>query len=215
MANAAEGFGKSQGQNIFLTQALKEWAIAIAALRAGELVLLLRKGGIRDPLHPFASIPQRTALFPTYEHQVPHHLKDAPLQQAKLLTPPDPNAPIAIDTWATITHGFELRTEAELAALMPFHIWTEAFMTERLKWRSQQPLQAFLLRVYKLPETVFLGRSPAQSGCRSWIDLNPSIEIQHAIPALSDQTYRHCLEAIERAMQSEQEDFRLKRLELP
>jgi hypothetical protein len=209
MANAAEGSGKSQGQDLVLTQALKEWAIAIAALRAGELVLLLRKGGIRDPLHPFASLPQRTALFPTHEHQLPRHLK-----QASLLTPPDLNAPIAINTWAVITHGFELRTEAEIAALMPFHIWTEEFITERLKWRSQQPLQALLLRVYKLPEAVFLGRSPAQSGCRSWIDLDPSIKIQHAIPALSDQAYQRRLEAIERAMQSGQEDFRLKRFEL-
>jgi hypothetical protein len=210
MANAAEGFGKSQGQDLVLTLALKEWAIAIAALRAGELVLLLRKGGIRDPLHPFASIPQRTALFPTYEHQVPRHLKEA-----RVLTPPDPNAPVAIDTWAHITHGFELRTEAELAALMPFHIWTEAFMTERLKWRSQQPLQALLLRVYKLPEAVYLGRSLAQSGCRSWIDLDPFISTHNSIPALLDPDYQSRLESIAAAIQPVKADFRIERIELP
>ncbi len=207
MANAAEGFGKSQGQDIFLTQALKEWAIAISALRAGELVLLLRKGGIRDPIHPFAAIPQKAALFPTYEHQVPHHLK-----QARLLTPLDPNAPIEIDTWAHITHGFELHTETEIGSLMPFHIWTEDFIIERLKWRSPQPLQALLLRVYKLPETACLGRSPSQSGCRSWIDLDPFIPIQNSIPALSDQDYQSRLESIERTLQAEKEGFRLETL---
>jgi hypothetical protein len=208
MVNAAEVFGKAQGQDIFLTQALKEWAIAISALRTGELVLLLRKGGIRDPIHPFAAIPRRAALFPTYEHQVPHYLK-----QPRLPTPPEPNAPIAIDTWATITHGFELSTEAEVAALMPFHIWTAAFVAERLKWRSPQPLQALLLRVYQLPEAAYLGRSPSHAGCRSWIDLDPGITIQNSIPALSDQDYHRRLEAIERAIQSEKKDFRLETFE--
>ena len=153
MESAAKDSGKEQDR-VVLTQALKEWAIAITTLRSGSLILLPRKGGIRDPLHPFSKIPKRTALFPTYEHQVLHYLKD-PVE----IAPPDLLGPILIDTWAEVTHGFTLQTEAEVMALMPFHIWTAAFMTERLKWRSQQPLQVLLLRAYRLPEGVKLGRT--------------------------------------------------------
>jgi hypothetical protein len=208
MENAAKDSGKVQDQ-VVLTQALKEWAIAITTLRSGALILLPRKGGIRDPLHPFAKIPQRAALFPTYEHQAPHYLKD-PVE----IVLPDPHGPIVINTWAEVTHGFTLQTEAEVMALLPFHIWTEAFMTERLKWRSQQPLQVLLLRAYGLPEMVELGRSPSHAGCRSWIDLDTPISTQNSIPVMSDQDYQTRLQAIEQTIQAVKDDFRLDIWEL-
>jgi hypothetical protein len=198
MESAAKDSGKTQ------TQALKEWGIAITTLRSGAFILLPRKGGIRDPLHPFAKIPQRAALFPTYEHQVSHYLKD-PVE----IVLPDLHGPIVIDTWAEVTHGFTLQTEAEVMALMPFHIWTAAFMTERLKWRSQQPLQVLLLRAYRLPEAVELGRLPSYAGCRSWIDLDTPISTQNSSPALSDQDYQTRLQAIEQTIQAVKDDFRL------
>jgi hypothetical protein len=209
MENAAKDFGKVQDQ-VVLIQALKEWAIAITTLRSGALILLPRKGGIRDPLHPFAKIPQRAALFPTYEHQAPHYLKD-PVE----IVLPDPHGPIGIDTWAEVTHGFTLQTEAEMMALLPFHIWTAAFMTERLKWRSQQPLQVLLLRVYGLAESVELERSPSHAGCRSWIDLDTPISTQQSSPALSDSEYQTRLLEIESAVQVVKADFRLAPCELP
>jgi hypothetical protein len=208
MANAAEVFGKAQTNPIVLTQALKEWAIAISALRSGSQILLLRKGGIRDPRQPFSEIPRRAALFPTYEHQVPHYLKQ-PVEIAS----PDVNAPIVIDTWAHITHGFLLSSEAEVMALLPFHIWTAEFVTERLKWRSHQPLQALLLRAYSLQQPVVLGRSPSHAGCRSWIHLETPIFTQNSMPALSEQDYQTHLKALEDAIQSVNDDFKLKPFE--
>jgi hypothetical protein len=208
MENAVKDSGKTQTQGV-VTQALKEWAIAITTLRSGALILLPRKGGIRDPLHPFAKIPQRVALFPTYEHQAPQYL-----QHPVEIVQTDPHGPIVIDTWAEVTHGFTLQTEAEVMALLPFHIWTEAFMTERLKWRSQQPLQVLLLRAYRLPEVVELGRSPSHAGCRSWIDLDTPISTQNSIPAMSDQDYQTRLQSIEQTIQAVTDDFKLDTFEL-
>jgi hypothetical protein len=203
MENAVKDFGKVQDQ-IVLTQALKEWAIAITTLRSGALILLPRKGGIRDPIHPFAKIPQRVALFPTYEHQAPQYL-----QHPVEIVQPDPHGPVVIDTWAEVTHGFTLQTEAEVMALMPFHIWTETFMTERLKWRSYQPLQILLLRAYQLPEAVELGRSPSHAGCRSWIELDTPISTQNSSPVLFEQDYQTRLQAIAQTIQAVKDDFRL------
>jgi hypothetical protein len=208
MANVVEGFGKDPDDTIFLTQALKEWAIAITALRSGSMILLLRKGGIRDPRDPFAEIPNRTALFPTYEHQVLHYLK-----QPVEIAPPDVDTPIVMDTWAHITHGFSLSTDAEILALLPFHIWTTEFVTERLKWRSHQPLQALLLRAYPLEEPIVIGRSPSHAGCRSWIHLETPISTQNAAPVLSEQDYQKLLNAIEDAIQSVNDDFKLETFE--
>jgi hypothetical protein len=208
MENAARGCGNDRDR-VVLTQALKEWAIAISHLRSGALILLPRKGGIRDPIHPFANIPQRAALFPTHEHQAFHYLQH-PVEMAQ----PDPNASILINTWAEITHGFTLQTEAEVMALEPFHIWTADFIAERLKWRSRQPLHILLLRAYRLPEGVELGRSPSHGGCRSWIDLDTPLSAQRSSPALSAQEYQAQLQAIEHAVQAVQPDFELRAWEL-
>lgn len=208
MENAAKDSGKEQDR-VVVIQALKEWAIAIKALRSGSLILLPRKGGIRDPLHPFANIPKRAALFPTHEHQASHYLKN-PVE----IVLPDPSSSIVIDTWAEVTYGFTLQTEAEVMALLPFHIWTEAFMTERLKWRSQQPLKVLLLRAYRLAAAVELGRSPSHAGCRSWIDLDTPISTQHSRPALSDSDYQARLLEIEGAVQAVKADFRIAPCEL-
>ncbi len=208
MENAAKDSGKEQDR-VVVIQALKEWAIAIKTIRSGSLILLPRKGGIRDPLHPFANIPKRAALFPTHEHQASHHLKD-PVE----IVLPDPSSSIVIDTWAEVTYGFTLQTEAEVMALLPFHIWTEAFMTERLKWRSQQPLKVLLLRAYRLAAAVELGRSPSHAGCRSWIDLDTPISTQHSRPALSDSDYQARLLEIEGAVQAVKADFRIAPCEL-
>jgi hypothetical protein len=204
MENAARDCGNDRDR-VVLTQALKEWAIAISNIRSGALILLPRKGGIRDPLHPFANIPHRAALFPTYEHQAFRYLQH-PVEIAQ----PDPNMPILIDTWAEVTHGFTLQTEAELMALALFHIWTADFIAERLKWRSSQPLHILLLRAYRLPQAVELGRSPSHGGCRSWIDLDTPISAPISSPALSTQDYQVRLQVIEDAMRAVQPDFKLK-----
>ena len=49
--------------------ALKEWAVTIAALAAGDQVLIVRKGGIGEKR--FELPHPRFYLFPTFAHQRP------------------------------------------------------------------------------------------------------------------------------------------------
>ena len=55
--------------------ALKEWAVTIAALEAGDQVLIVRKGGIGEKR--FELPHPRFYLFPTYAHQRPELVKPA------------------------------------------------------------------------------------------------------------------------------------------
>ena len=55
--------------------ALKEWAVTIAALEAGDQVLIVRKGGIGEKR--FELPHPRFYLFPTFEHQRPELVKPA------------------------------------------------------------------------------------------------------------------------------------------
>jgi hypothetical protein len=209
MADAAKVFGKdSDGDQLLLSHALKEWAIAIDALYAGDLIVLFRKGGISDPAQSFACPHPRILLFPTYEHQGTESLR---IKNDTEIGEPEPD--IRIRAWAQITHGFALKSPQEIDALMPFHIWTTDFIAERLKWRPQQPLQILCLRTYRLRETVRLVRSPRYSGCRSWITLETPISVDTLSPALSDEQYFGRLRAIEAALQCYL-DFTLKSAQL-
>jgi hypothetical protein len=177
-----------------LTKALKEWAIAVRALTQGETILLLRKGGIRE--QSFAVAQSQFWLYPTYEHQKPQLLKSAYANQVSLVKPGWHPETVEISAWATVTHWFEVSDPATVAALLPFHIWTEAFVTERLKWKPRLPLSVLLLRVYRLAEAQQIAYRTEYGGCKSWIDLSIEASPQAGTPILAEADYSRQVEAI-------------------
>ncbi len=180
---------------VHLVHGLKEWSTAIDALLTGELILLLRKGGIADPARPFANLCRQIALFPTHEHQAAHALKaEYPIKNWAS------QADIILSGWAQITHGFTLDSLRTVQSLLPFHIWTADFIAERFNWRPQQPLQILCLRTYAFQQPISLSNIPQYGGCRSWITLESPIPTDTSLPALSDAEYLARLNAVEAAL---------------
>jgi hypothetical protein len=133
-----------------LTHALKEWAVAVEALTSGKMILLLRKGGIRERQGRFSIEFDRILLYPTYEHQQPHLLKP---EYAPRATPvPSGWHPpwVPISAWAQITQVWQITEPATVEALLPDHIWNDRFVSERWHWKPHQPIHVLLLRVYRL-----------------------------------------------------------------
>ncbi|WP_088891143.1 DUF1802 family protein [Leptolyngbya ohadii] len=179
-----------------LTAALKEWAVAVDALAAGEMLVLLRKGGIREPSGKFTIAETPFWLYPTYEHQKPHLLKaDYASRVAPVPSGWHPEA-VKIPAWAEITDRFEVSDGAIVQALLPFHIWNAEFVTERLKWKPKLPLSVLLLRVYRLPEAIEIPFQPEYGGCKSWISLSDSFPSENARPVLSEADYQQKVEQI-------------------
>jgi hypothetical protein len=178
-----------------LTSALKEWAVAVDALTAGKTIVLLRKGGIREAGGAFAIAHPQVWLYPTYEHQKPQLLKPDYAHQVQPVASGWHPETVAIPAWADITHQFEV-TEAEAAALLPFHIWNSAFVAERLKWKPRSPLSVLLLRVYALPQPQSIPYRTEYGGCKSWIELQADFSPDQAQPVLTDAEYRQQVEAI-------------------
>lgn len=181
-----------------VTTALKEWAVAVHALAQGETILLLRKGGIQESA--FSVVQTQFWLYPTYEHQKPHLLKPA---YANQVTPVASGwHPEAIDilAWAEITHAFQVSEANLIEALFPFHIWTEAFVTERLKWKPRASVSVLLLRVYRLPQPQSLLYRPEYGGCKSWIELETCLSSNASLPALSEEDYQQQVQALTTAL---------------
>lgn len=172
-----------------ITKALKEWNVAVNALFAGETIILLRKGGIRENAKRFEVPGHQVLLYPTFEHQDPNWVKSQYVEQVQTVESGWRPEQIAIRSWAEITGVLPVLESKIVENLLPFHIWNQAFVSERLKWKPHQPLSVLLLRVYQLPQVILIPYQSEYGGCRSWIDLAESIEISKEWPVIPEQLY--------------------------
>ncbi|MBE9057944.1 DUF1802 family protein [Sphaerospermopsis sp. LEGE 08334] len=176
--------------------ALKEWSVAVNALESGQTIMLLRKGGIHERGGRFTVAHERVLLHPTYEHQQSFMLK---AEYADLVYPVTSGwhpETTRIGSWAEITDILPVADESIVSKLLPFHIWNEYFISDRLKWKPRQPLYILLLRTYKLPQVQYIPYLPEYGGCKSWIDLNQQVQLEGSKAVLSDDVYGKLVETI-------------------
>jgi hypothetical protein len=171
--------------------ALKEWAVAVKALEEAEQIFILRKGGIREETRDFQIESDDFYLYPTYEHQKKELLKEPFISSLeKTLEDWDPSSQkITISTYAELVEDIEIDDPDKLSLLRPFHIWTDNFTEERLKWKRKSPLHVMLLRVYKLAVPLEIEVEANYLGCKSWIELQGDWTKPEMAPVVSDEEF--------------------------
>jgi len=150
------------------THALKEWAIAVDALEQGKTIMLLRKGGIHEQGGRFKVAHDQILLYPTYEHQQRSLLKPEYAIQVNSVPSGWHPETVRIGAYAQITDIFQVSDQQVILALLPFQIWNEQFVNDRLKWKPRHPLYVLLLRVYKLASTQVIPYRQEYGGCKSF-----------------------------------------------
>jgi hypothetical protein len=181
--------------------ALKEWAVACETLGRGDQILLLRKGGIREEQREFRVEQTAFFLFPTYEHQREELLK--PHAREELLTiaaQHDRLDQVELRYWATVAETFQVTESEQVAAIAPFHLWSDAYALERLRWRPRKPLQVLALRAHRLRTAASLPVLAEYGGCKSWLTLAEPLIVAGAQPVLSDRAFSDQLQAVRRAL---------------
>lgn len=176
--------------------ALKEWSVAVNALESGQTIMLLRKGGIHEQGGRFKVVNEQVLIYPTYEHQQSFMLKS---EYADLVYPVTSGwhpETIPIGSWAEITDILPVGDESIVSKLLPFHIWNEYFISDRLKWKAHQPLYILLLRTYKLPQVQYIKYLPKYGGCKSWIHLDQQVDLEGSEPVLAEDVYSQLVETI-------------------
>lgn len=176
--------------------ALKEWATAVQALEVGKTIMLLRKGGIHERNGRFQVAHDEILLYPTYEHQQAFLLKTEYANDVHSVTSGWHPETVGISSWAKITDILPVDDENIVNELLPFHIWNEHFICDRLKWKPRQPLYLLLLRAYNLPQPQEIPYRSEYGGCKSWIDLEQAVSLENSQPALSDFTYNRIVAKI-------------------
>ena len=175
-----------------LSTALKEWAVAVRALREGRQIFLLRKGGIREAGGEFAVEARNVLLFPTYIHadEQPDALQ--PCYNA-YRTQEDARRPtgetVRIEACARITDVLRVTDFEALYRIHNQHIYSDSFLRYRITNEPHKPLYCLFLRTYDLPAPVTLPLEPDYYGCKSWITLTQPISTEGSVPAMRDATY--------------------------
>ncbi|GIQ69893.1 DUF1802 family protein [Xylanibacillus composti] len=183
--------------------ALKEWAAAVKALEQGKQMLLMRKGGIAEETRDFQLQSRYFSLFPTYEHQKQHLIKEADrhILDATLEEWPKDESRWPITIVAEAVEDLLIHDANELQKLQDEHIWTESFAEERLRWKKTQPLHVLVLRAHRLREPIFLPMLEQYGGCKSWIELAGELpESVETEPVLDDAEFNKRLDRIRRAV---------------
>lgn len=182
--------------------ALKDWAVTVDELGAGELVFVVRKGGIREETKQFEVQSDEFFLYPAYEHQKEALLK--PEYRSKLAETlkewsPDQET-MKIKYYARLVEDIEITNEEDLQKIYPYHIWVENFAVDRLKWKKKQPLHMLIMRVGKLETPVEVFIQPEYNSCKSWHQLPETLVGIKTSPVLSDQEFEQKVSVVKQAL---------------
>jgi hypothetical protein len=168
--------------------ALKEWELAIRALAEGTQIVLLRKGGIVEETGEFDVVSPHFLLYPTFYHQDANILKAAYrswLEDARTEAPEA--VPIAL--YAEVSDVVPLSDPEAIDALDQSHIWTTDYMKDRFFWKPEKPLTLMLLRVFRLDQEVSIPVRREYTGCLSWIQLSPPVDVTRRSAVLTDASF--------------------------
>lgn len=182
--------------------ALKEWAVAVNALREGKQILIMRKGGIVEETRDFQVESHDFYLYPTYEHQKKELMKEAHMEEIDRTLEgwSVENTTVQLTAYAEVAEDIEIFDQDELNKLSEFHIWTDQFAEERLKWKKKNPLHVLLLRVYELEKPIDIAIDPEYLGCKSWVEIAEPLPETGRKPVLSDAEFASRVEAIKAAL---------------
>ena len=171
--------------------ALKEWSIICKALEDGNQTILLRKGGILEYKKGFEISQKSFMLYPTLEHQGAEYLQPKYLQTYDLILGANKSEEIQSNTntlrsIARIEAIQEFYDHEVLPELEKYHIWNEKYVNMRMNYNPKKPMNALLLRVYKLPQPITIDVNPEWSGCKSWINIDMSEKYVNQFGNISD-----------------------------
>ncbi|DBA91080.1 hypothetical protein WJX77_004941 [Trebouxia sp. C0004] len=186
-----------------LQLALKEWAVTCAALGQGDQTIILRKGGIREPA--FRPAASTFLLFPTSFHSNTRLLRPVAnvKYQQELAFDQKTATHLTIKHIASLTGCWTTFDPFVLSALSDHHVWTEEFLSTRLKWKPKQPITVMELRCSQLQQPLVTPTQDSYWGCFSWIDVEQGVtkeQLTTAEAVIDNSDYQGRQQQVRRAL---------------
>ena len=179
---------------------LKEWAVTASALGRGEQIILLRKGGIREDGRHFKIEHKQFLLYPGLFHEGQLLLKQEKQNLLEETASADFSKEITFSVYCELVETVDISEEHQVRTLDAFHIWSEEFLLKRFNWKPLHPLKLMIVRAYKLDAPITVSLTGAYGGCKSWVDIDRTIDISALTPALTDVEFEKRVSAIHEAL---------------
>lgn len=180
----------------------KEWSFICEALGQGVQTLILRKGGIHEGRGGFQFQHDAFWLFPTGFHNQGELLHWTPPNAEEIAVPRDEQREkVDIRYFAKLHQVWRLTDWEKVAAMQPFHVWSEQTIRERFAWNEESCLQVALVRTYRLPAESSVWSFPyipGYGGCRSWVKLpEEGVALQEQVsPVMDDPAWNAVAEKV-------------------
>lgn len=165
--------------------ALKEWAVLCDAMARGDIVAMVRKGGIREQRSGFAVRHDRFLLYPTYFHARESEL--AARFRETLTSPeaaPPPSGVVRLSLVADVAAVWHVADLDALRAIEQEHGLAWSAVESRFNYRGVAGVQVVAVRVSSLPMAAELPEVRRYAGCVSWVELDADVDVSGASPAL-------------------------------
>jgi hypothetical protein len=180
-----------------MKQALKEWNAQIQALEAGNVSLIVRKGGIIERKNNFEVEHKQFWLYPTFLHQNPGELQ---AQYAPLLLENPRLGLVQFRVFAEVKAVWKIENLGLVKQLEPYQALSSAALERRFHYRDKPWVHALLLRVSRVSNPVTLPETPHYAGCVSWVELEQEIAVQGLEPVLEDSKFLELQTQLERLL---------------
>jgi hypothetical protein len=181
--------------------ALKEWAVLVDAMARGEIVALVRKGGIREQRAGFSVRHERFLMYPTFFHEKANEL--APrfvdrLAASHARTPPA--GMIRLELVATVVGLWAVSELERLRAIDGEHGLAWSAVESRFHYKNRPGVQVVAVRVARLASPVVVPEARRYQGCVSWVALDEPVDVSNAEPVLDDASLLMRVARLENAL---------------
>ncbi|MDQ2766088.1 MAG: DUF1802 family protein [Gemmatimonadota bacterium] len=181
--------------------ALKEWAVLVNAMARGELIAMIRKGGIREHRASFDVRHARFLLYPTFFHEKLNELAQRfhPTLGAAHATRP-PHEMIELRCVARVAAVWQVAELERLRAIEAEHGLTWGAVESRFNYRGDPRVHVVAVRIATLPSVVTLPEVRRYTGCVSWVKLDDDIDVAGAVPVIDEPSFDARLRALEHSL---------------
>jgi hypothetical protein len=169
--------------------ALKEWAVLIDAMARGEIIAMVRKGGIREHRAGFLVRHERFLLYPTWFHENPQHLaaRFRPMLE-RSYAGRGSTGMIRIEHIAEVCAVWNITDPSLLPAVAHEHGLAPEAVEARFHYRGTPTVRLVAVRTLGLATPVEIPEARRYAGCVSWLELDADIVVGGAHPAVDERS---------------------------
>ena len=181
--------------------ALKEWAVLVDAMARGDIVAMVRKGGIREQRAGFSVRHDRFLFYPTFFHEKEAELAERfrpALAAAHAERPAEGR--IRLACVAEVVALWRVGELEPLRAIGDAHGLAWAAVESRFHYKQRPGVQVVAVRVRSLPRPAELPEARRYGGCVSWVELDEAVDVAGARPVLDESALARRVRALTAAL---------------